>query len=251
MIKRHRSHLLSEQSELFRVTAGAPRHAVALVYDLEGFSKFFNQPDVQHYVPLFLNRINSAMGAIIHGGMPYWQADAKHKMIALPPPVHEKFLGDGALYLWLTESFSEERTSLLVYLCNRLWDLRSQFHALIDAIFDEIPVFDVPRRIRFGLASGTVYELRRNSRRASEYVGFCINLASRLQKYCPELGFIASARLNLPEPLLSELRYVRVIATEIKGFPREIVIVDKSEYLALDEQVRRSLFAELPGRPVE
>jgi hypothetical protein len=73
----------------------------------------------------------------------------------------------------------------------------------------------------------------------------CINLASRLQKYCAGLNFIASARLNMPSSILQKHNYMKVVATNIKGFPKEIVIVDRSEYAKLDPKVRQDLFITL------
>jgi hypothetical protein len=69
-----------------------------------------------------------------------------------------------------------------------------------------------------------------------------MNLASRLQKYCSKLDFIASARIGLPQERLEKHGYLRVVAKQIKGFPREIVIVDKTEWEALDPSVRDELF---------
>lgn len=101
------------------------------------------------------------------------------------------------------------------------------------------------RGIRFGLARGTIYELTRASGTNKEYIGFCINLASRLQKYCADLGFIASGRLGLTDGFLEEESYKRVVATKIRGFPEEIVIVDKKEYEAVAEGQRANLFRDL------
>jgi hypothetical protein len=36
--------------------------------------------------------------------------------------------------------------------------------------------------------------------------------------------------------------YQKVVATKIKGFPNELVIIDKKEYSMLDEAVRAELF---------
>jgi class 3 adenylate cyclase len=110
---------------------------------------------------------------------------------------------------------------------------------------DRVPVVDLPRKIRFGIARGTVYELRRANSSAREYIGFCINLASRLQKYCPDLAFIASARIGLREDVLAKNGYVRVVAKDIRGFPQEIVIVDKDEYNGLPSEAREKYFTEL------
>ena len=136
-------------------------------------------------------------------------------------------------------------SDFIQYLCNRLWNLKTDFSKIIERASDQVPVMDVPQRIRFGLARGTIYELRRKHTSQREYIGFCINLASRLQKYCPDLGFIASARLGLAESVLKEFGYIKVVAKQIKGFPREIVIVDGSEFDALDPKTKDLYFDEM------
>lgn len=233
----------------FDPKASRAKHAIALIYDLEGFSRFFNQPDVQDYVPRFLNHISNVFQTILLGGVAYWlttEEQPDEPMTRLSAPIHEKFLGDGALYVLTPPgavgSFTDD---FVIHLCNRLWNLQNYFEVVLRRAADEVPVFELPKRIRFGLARGTVYELtcRRTARK--EYIGFCINLASRLQKYCPELGFIASARVGLPEEILKKHAYRKVVATQIRGFPKEIVIVDKDEFEELDLDTRETLF-EVP-----
>ena len=41
----------------FKPTASLPEKALIMLFDLQGFSKFFNQPDVNDYVPKYLNVI--------------------------------------------------------------------------------------------------------------------------------------------------------------------------------------------------
>lgn len=238
-----------EATVRFDSTASSPRHGLALVYDLEGFSKFFNQPDVQDYVPQFINTVSAAVSVTLFGGDAYWLGDENkmYKPLSIRP-LHEKFLGDGALYVWLDTPDKKITTPVIANLCNRLWTLKTNFSKVVAASFDDVPVVDVPRRIRFGLARGTIFELTRRSEQEKEYIGFCLNLASRLQKYCPDLGFIASARLRLPAQKLTQYGYTRVVATEIKGFPREIVVVDSDEYDHLDTHVRDALFEPLEDR---
>ena len=103
----------------------------------------------------------------------------------------------------------------------------------------------MPTGIRFGVARGTIYELSIAKSVRTEYIGVCINLASRLQKYCAGLNFIASARWNMPSATLKKHRYLKVIATKIKGFPKEIVIVDKNEHQKLEAGIRKDLFSTL------
>lgn len=230
----------------FDTKASRPKHAIVMIYDITGFSKFFNQPDVQEYVPRFLNHISSIISVIIYGGKRYWE-DKPHDWGAMPPPVHEKFLGDGALYIWSPLRNAKEFSSSFVDgLCNSLWNIQNSFEKILRKCADDIPVYEIPRSIRFGLARGTVYELTNRKTKDREYIGFCINLASRLQKYCSDLAFIASARMEIPESRLHEYGYIKVIAKKIKGFPKELVIVDKNEYDRLSEEIRSDLFESLP-----
>ncbi len=216
------------------------------MYDLEGFSRFFNQPDVQDYVPVFINHVSTAISACIYGGKSYWRGNDDVETDALQSlPVHEKFLGDGAMYIWLHDDRIPLTTDFARQLCNRLWTLKSYFDEVLKSATDILPVLDVPDRLRFGVAAGTIYELRQQGSAAREYIGFCINLASRLQKYCPELGFIASARIGLPQSVLEEHGYIKVVAKSLKGFPREVVIVDQGEWEALGPTPREALFEPL------
>ncbi|HJR05745.1 MAG TPA: hypothetical protein VJ842_00505 [Pyrinomonadaceae bacterium] len=226
----------------FDSTASRPKNGLALIYDLEGFSKFYNQPDVQDYVPKYFNEVSQAMSTLIYGGNAYWKPRTKEVPPLSITPIHEKFLGDGALYLWTDSKNETINPSFVVALCNRLWNLKTYFGEVVKKCHEFVPVVDIPPRIRFGLARGTIYELRRKSTKHKEYIGFCINLASRLQKYCPELGFIASARIGLPETVLKNSGYIKVVAKEIKGFSREIVIVDSDEYEALSSDIKSVFF---------
>ena len=62
----------------FDSTASHPKHGIAMIYDLEGFSRFFNQPDVQDYVPKFLNLVSEALSIAIYGGKAYWLPAAEN-----------------------------------------------------------------------------------------------------------------------------------------------------------------------------
>lgn len=231
----------------FDTKASRPKHAIVVIYDITGFSKFFNQPDVQEYVPRFLNHISSVISVIIYGGKRYWLDDPEDWGGMHAPPVHEKFLGDGALYIWLPPGNAKEFSSVFITnLCNSLWNIQGFFEKILRKCADDIPVYEIPRGIRFGLARGTVYELTNRKTGEREYIGFCINLASRLQKYCSDLAFIASARIEIPESKLHEYGYIKVIAKKIRGFPKELVIVDKNEYDKLSEEIRSDLFESLP-----
>lgn len=228
----------------FDSIASKPLKGLALICDLSGFSKFFNQPDVNEYVPKFINRISEVLSVNMFGGLAYWLKNPT-TIGGLTPPIHEKFLGDGGMYLWRLSSTKDPKDLNIQILCNRLWHVQNRFPEILKKCYEEIPVVDLPQKIRFGLAAGTIYELQRKDNTQKEYIGFCINLASRLQKYCSDLGFIASARIGLSDSDLAKYEYIKVVAKQIKGFPREIVIVDKNEFEGLEKTLSASLFEKL------
>jgi len=226
----------------FVAKSSSPFKGLAVIFDLAGFSTFFNEAGDQEYVPTFLNEVLNTVRIAIGGGEPYWY-ESKIPARALEPPVHVKFLGDGALYVWKLPEDSAEAERLRIYLCNRLFNIHNNFEKILDHIAEEVPVVGLPPSIRFGVASGVLYELTREDG-ASEFIGFPINLASRLQSYCRGLGFIVSAHLGFTTDQLKQFGYSRVVATNVPGFPPQLVLVDENEYKKLDKEVKANLFRE-------
>lgn len=233
---------------IFRDQAGMAREAFVLVFDLEGFSNFFSQPDVQEYVSRYLNRIFDAVSRNIYGGIYYWGDDnEKDKTLSsFLEPTHVKFLGDGALYIWTFKKGERDRYRTdILYFINRCWNLKNSFLKIVERCSEDVPVADLPRRIRFGFASGSVNKLTYRYSDRTEYIGYCINLASRLQSYCRELGFIASARIRFSNKIIQEHNYHKVWVKKLLGFPKEQVIVDKQEYEKLSASTKKELFEEI------
>ncbi len=230
---------------IFKERASAATQALVMMFDLENFSKFFGQPDVQQYVPKYLNRIFDCIAVEIYGGKQYWDKD-QSSLDPLLPPVHQKFLGDGALYIWTIGRREENYWhQMSVILLNRLWNLKKNFKKIVKTCLDDVPIVDIPQRIRFGITAGSVYKLTHKNKKETEYIGYCVNLASRLQKYCRKLGFIASARIRISQKMLDKHGYIKVTAKKLQGFPSEIVIVDKNEYNTLEIDVRNELFDQI------
>lgn len=223
------------------------KNAIVLIFDLEGFAAFYNKPDIQDYILHYLNQVFDALSVCIYGGEAYWLdwVDPTLQPLLLSP-IHEKFLGDGALYLW--ESDDEKKTfpeMFITNLINRLWNLKKYFSKLNEKCADLVPIAERPKRIRFGIARGNIYEIVRKKGEEKEYIGICINLASRLQSYCPDLGFIASARIGLTKETLEKHGYIKVIAKNIKGFPREEVVVEKDEFNLLPPEIMNTKFENI------
>lgn len=228
----------------FKAEASRARDGIAMIYDIAGFSAFFNQPDVHKYMPKYLNHVANCIDVCVFGGDAYWmlKPEAKKMEPLQLLPDHRKFLGDGALYIWAPPKSEQLTSAFIVYLANRLWNVQRSFKLINAACADEIPFFELPSGIRFGLARGTVFELSLTDSHEKEYIGICVNLASRLDKYCAGLNFIASARLDIPKTEIEKHGYCKTVATNIKGFPKEVVVVDKNEYKQLDESLKKQLF---------
>src|ERR1041385_5879460 len=131
--------------------------AVPLIYDLEGFSNFVNQPDAQSYVPRFFNHVSKAIEIVLYGGVPYW-LEEDETYDPLPEPVHQKFLGDGALYIWVFRRKITMRSGFALTLLNRLCALSTNFAAVEHSSLERVPVVQRPKKIRFGVAAGRVNE---------------------------------------------------------------------------------------------
>lgn len=234
---------MAEDNSIFKPRAAFPKQAIVMIFDLEGFSKFFSQPDVQEYVPKYLNLILEAINICNKGGEAYWvkAEDGVTNCLYEPLPmhIHFKFLGDGALYIWRYDDFSHEQ---IIKLINRFFNLKTLFSIIVDRASQIVPVIDIPKNIRFGIAAGSVFKLTYNDSKKEEYIGYSINLASRLQGYCRDIGFIFSGRLNIGSNELDNNQYIKKIAINIKGFPREYVILDKGDYDDLDQAIKLELF---------
>lgn len=212
---------------------------IALVFDVEGFVTFFNQPWAKSSVPQYLDLVFSAITTELFGGTRFWGDMDRVKPFIRP--VHQKYLGDGMLYIWTPPSGQGGFTADFVgELVKRLKKFGDEFPVISKACKGSIPqTFDLPKRIRFGLAGSLMYELSRKDSGEKEYVGVCINLASRLQGYCQGLGLLVSGSLKIPEEVMEELDLTPVIATQIKGFADEPVVVSRCEYEELTD-LRRS-----------
>jgi len=241
---------------LFKPRAKPPVDGLALVYDVAGFTRFFNQPDAHRYVPRYLNHVTEAMSIILSGGTAYWTFKPEKnvakpiRLKALPfTLLQRKFLGDGELIIWKIEDPDDpELAENLKYLINRLWVLQSAFSYVLERAKKEIPVAQLPDKIRFSLARGDLYQLESARGDAPEFAGVCLNLASRLVKYCPELSFLASDRVEARDEEIHQI-YSRVVATKIRGFPDEIVLANKGDFAKLNERAKRGLFRELASHP--
>jgi len=78
-----------------------------------------------------------------------------------------------------------------------------------------------------------------------EYVSECINVASRIISYTPELYFIAHSNIVTDEDILGT-KYVHKQLTKVKGINKSIcVYVDEADFCNLLNKVKRSKFRNI------
>jgi class 3 adenylate cyclase len=212
--------------------------AVCAIFDLGGFTTFSRQVDPHLVVPDYLQRFldwlfqalkeeviaeNVSGGAVVYTLLPFFA----------------KFMGDGVLLLWDTAKITDNVGAFNIPI--------SMARVCMSYSRDFLPevrrrVVEPPPVLRCGVARGRVYSVGNGS----DFVGPCINIAARLQKLAPGLGFCFSRRGFDAERdgNLASREQLVLKEVSIRGIgDRELVYIRKKEFgsLGADEQ---SLFRD-------
>lgn len=209
---------------LGQVCSGLVEIVVAL-FDLEGFTNFFNTSSVNRnrIVPKFIDAFLSWL-------------NYSFRESCFPTPKYSKFLGDGVLLIWETEEQQPLRGVLKVELMNFCWTMvRGQKESYEKEFLPEvlrkirpIQTCEYPKHLRVSLSLGDAKKYVQG--KSSEYISECINVASRIIKYNPELYFIAHSDLFTNEEDLRG-KYVQKLLTQVKGINKPIyVYIDKDDF---------------------
>jgi hypothetical protein len=160
--------------------------AIAAVVDLSGFTSFCNQADAYLAIPKFLNDFLDWFFSKIKVGLTK-QDDWGQRSFWTELPILVKFLGDGVLLLWNARGKTDAVICRIVAtLYNISHAYRHQFYPRISMAVDKPPAV-----LRCGMARGKVFSVGNGK----DYVGHCINTASRLSQvhglsFCfPHRGF--------------------------------------------------------------
>lgn len=210
---------------------GSLHNGLAAVFDLEGFTRFCNQVDSHLVVPLFTRTFLAWMFTTLREMV---IVDREHYDEAPPDesitvygalPVYAKFLGDGILLLWDTDQLPSAGGIWNVIMV--LDDLAESYHAGFYEI-ERTRFGYMPQRLRLGIARGQIIGFDKGT----DYVGSCINLASRLQKL-PGLTYAVSSRgLDLSE--ISDPESYEIKKVNIRGIgDDERIFVRSAEFAAL------------------
>lgn len=158
--------------------------SIAAVFDLEGFTHFSKQIEPHLSVPLFLSSFLEWLMEQLRTEM---RKDTYPEGIELwcPLPYFVKFMGDGLLALWDSTGMSAVARRNVITSCDEICQAyREEFYPYIRK-----KVSEPPTALRCGVARGTVFSVGNGE----DYVGACINMASRIQKL-PGLSFAFNRR---------------------------------------------------------
>jgi hypothetical protein len=151
------------------------KEAIAAVFDLSGFTFFCNQVDAYLAIPSFLNSFYDWFFSSITYGLT--DDDGEKTQFWAELPMLVKFLGDGLLVVWNAQKMNDEQICrLAATLYNICRAYQEDFYPQIN-----MEVNKPPGVLRCGVARGKVFSIGNGS----DYIGHCINTASRLSNLSP------------------------------------------------------------------
>jgi hypothetical protein len=200
--------------------------AIAAIFDLSGFTKFCSQNDPHLCVPDYLSNFltwlfNKIKEETVNETYP------AGKTLWCDLPFMAKFLGDGVLFLWDTGDMDNSSIcNVVVSLGNICDSYKNDFLSTIKQV-----VADPPDILRCGIARGSVFSVGD----AQDYVGPCINIAARLQKFSTLTFCVDKKGFDFNKYMDNELfkKYI-LKSIPIRGIRnQELVWVRKEEFANL------------------
>jgi hypothetical protein len=240
-------HLCLPRSEFQRFNAGIlglgdvsreGKHfdTLAAFFDLEGFTSFCNQTDPQLVIPEYLDQLLHWL--FFRLTSVFVKEQHKDTVVLWGKfPFFAKFLGDGILFLWDTSGLGSASMGNIVV------NLERVCRAYVEEFLPEMSksLSKVPARLRCGIARGEVIAIGGGK----DFVGSCINVASRLQKV-GQLSFVFARKGLNPEDCFSSKWQSEFSAKQIRisGIDHEeTVLILRKEFEGLTEE-EKSFFRE-------
>lgn len=193
---------------------GRTVQSVCAVFDLEGFTAFCDQAEPELVVPKFLEEF----GCWLHSTLEERAADS-----LTPRYLFDKFLGDGYMFLWDLESDRMTPEQQMIGLQNIVLIMADTCRSYVpDFIQGRDYDGEVPSRLRCGVARGRVVEINDAGTGRVDYVGNCINLASRLQKHENyQFSFSSKGIDTKAEAISSRFEMAK---TAVRGLAKDVIV---------------------------
>ena len=213
------------------------RDAIAAVFDLSGFTNFCRQVDPHLSVPTYLSEFLNWLFRGIRDEL-VDRSFRQGKLLFTELPFFAKFLGDGVLFLWDTSNMDVGK------MCNTVVLLRNVCLAYSKEFVPEMRkrISEIPPSLKCGVARGIVCSVGNGE----DFIGPCINIASRLQKLS-KIPFCFSRRgLDFEKGMTEQTaaRYT-VKSVSIRGIgDKELVCVRKAAFERLPKR-DKALFKDV------
>jgi class 3 adenylate cyclase len=215
--------------------------AIVVSFDLSGFSKFCNHADAHVVIPEFISSLFKELNGFFRGMIHEFLASDRSGQGKLNQPNFIKYTGDGAIMIWLANSKGEFTDQFCTDLVVAMRALQGRIAAIVPKWENQWRVVGLPKHARFGISNGLVYALRQSelvvASEPCDYVGYCINLAVRLQDHCREAGFLIHETLHPKIPGL-----VPLVAKKMKGAQDEPVLAFEADLAGVPESIFKSKF---------
>ena len=210
-------------------------NALAVIFDLQGFTNFCRQIDPQLAVSEYLSDFLKWIFAQVRKEAINEDLEEGYNTYC-DLPFMSKYLGDGILFLWDTNGMTDVQIiNIVVSMHSICGTYRKSFLPRISK-----KVSSPPSRLRCGIARGAIYSVGNGN----DFVGPCINMAARLQKLY-SLSFCFSRRGFNYEVNEYMSKIIEVKKVEIRGIGSdELVCVIGAEYLALSKE-EKELFTNI------
>jgi len=205
--------------------------ALSVMFDLEGFTKFCKQIDPQLAVPEFLSKFLKWIFQQIKLELIEKEVEEGYQLFA-SLPFMSKFMGDGLLFLWDTSQLDDgEIVDIVVSMHQICMKYSSSFIKDINS-----NIVDAPQKLRCGIARGLIYSVGNGN----DFVGPCINVSARLQKF-NSLSFCFSRRGIDPVLMHESFKDTYIVKkVDIRGIGEtELICVLKSEFETLSHEDKR------------
>ena len=207
---------------------------LAVILDLKDFTAFCDQRDPHHEIPKFLDFFVKWLFKRLSEEL-FDSYDGNDAILWSHLPIFGKFLGDGVLLLWDVTDVGRPARKHLVQAFDLICsDYERVFVRRIKNDFTRPPT-----KLRCGIAQGQVTSIAEGN----DYVGMCINIASRLQKLEGETFSFGFTKKGLEEKEGANwYEHFRLIKIPIRGVAREeLVYVLKKEFRTLSKEQQRKL----------
>lgn len=209
--------------------------ALAVIVDLKDFTVFCDQRDPHLVVPRFVKSFLEWLFKKLSDEL-LIEAVGDKVVLWSHLPFFGKFLGDGVLFLWdVTDIGCEAKRSIVQSFDVICDDYETKF---LPSLKKHIST--PPPKLRCGIAQGQVTSIANGG----DFVGLCINIASRLQKLADGSFSFAFTQKGLELEAGTdwhESRDFRLIKIPIRGMSKdERIYVLNSEFRKLSKDLKRA-----------